>query len=84
MKKNEKIELLHFQRKKWTPHNRNNLCWSFFYVNDNGKVTLDAPQIMHCMLCYSNLVFFLPKNEIKKGFNILLQDKWNNLFEKRC
>ncbi len=37
-------------------------------MNDNGKVTLDAPQIMHCMLCYSNLVFFFnPKTKLRKG-----------------
>jgi hypothetical protein len=30
-----------------------------FYVNDNGKVTLDALQIMHNMLCYPNHVFSL-------------------------
>jgi len=37
-------------------------------VNDKGKVTLDAPQIMHCMLCYSNLVFlFNPKTKLRKG-----------------
>jgi hypothetical protein len=31
-------------------------------------VTLDAPQIMHCMLCYSNLVFFFnPKTKLRKG-----------------
>jgi hypothetical protein len=24
------LKLLHFQRKKWSLHNRNALCWSFF------------------------------------------------------
>jgi hypothetical protein len=32
----------------------NVLCWSFFYLNDNGKVTFDGPQVMHYMLCHPN------------------------------
>ncbi len=45
----------------------------FVYVNDNGKVTLDALQIMHNMLCYPNHVFsFNPKKKIKEEFNISL------------
>jgi fructose-1,6-bisphosphatase len=37
------LELLHSQSKKWRPYNQNVLCWSFLCVNDNGKMTLDAP-----------------------------------------
>jgi hypothetical protein len=59
------LDLLHSQRKKWRPHNRNVLCWSFLCVNDNKKVTFDAPQIMHYILCYSNS--FDPKMKLKKG-----------------
>jgi hypothetical protein len=59
------LKLLHSQRKKWRPHNRNVLCWSFLYVNDNRKMTFDAPQIMHYMSCYSNS--FDPKIKLKKG-----------------
>jgi len=33
----------------------------FFFVN---KLTFDAPQIMRCMLCYSNHVILKPRNEI--------------------
>jgi hypothetical protein len=40
----------------------------FFYVDDNGKVTLDAFQIMHNMLCYLNHVFsFNQKTKLKKS-----------------
>jgi hypothetical protein len=38
------------KEKKWHPHNRNALCWSFYYVNDNLKVNLDVPQMMCCLL----------------------------------
>jgi len=37
-------------------------------VNDNGKVTFDALQIMHNMLCYPNRVFsFKQKKKLKKS-----------------
>jgi hypothetical protein len=47
-------------------HNRSALCWSFLCVNNNGKVTLDAPQIMHCMLSYSNYIYIYICNLRKK------------------
>jgi hypothetical protein len=54
--------------KKWTPHNRNDLCWWFFYVNDNAKVTFDTPEIMSYMLFYSNHVFsFNLITKLRKG-----------------
>jgi hypothetical protein len=40
------LELLHSQRKKWSSHNKNALCESFFCVNDNGKMTFDALQTL--------------------------------------
>jgi hypothetical protein len=64
----QNLELLHSQRKKWSPHNRNVLCWSFFYVGDKAKMIFDAPQIMHCMLCHSNpMLSFNPKMKWKEG-----------------
>ncbi len=58
MKKVKKfLELFHSHRKKQRPHNRNVLCWSFFYVNDDGEMTLDAFQIMCHKLCYCNHMF---------------------------
>jgi hypothetical protein len=41
------LEQLHFQRKKWQSHNKNVLCWSFYCVNYNAKVSLEALQIMY-------------------------------------
>jgi hypothetical protein len=61
------FELFHSQRKKWRPHNKNVLCWSFFYVNDNGEMTFDAFQIMCHILCYSNHMFsFNPRTKLRK------------------
>ncbi len=40
------LKLLHSQRKEWRPHNKNALCWPFFYVNDNTKMTFVVTQIM--------------------------------------
>ncbi len=69
----QNLELLHSQRKKQRLHNRNALCWSFFYVNDNAKMIFDAPQIMHCMFYYSNpLLPFNSRMTLKKGSSILL------------
>jgi hypothetical protein len=48
LKKYEK-NLLHSQKKKWRPHDKNALSWSFICVNDNGKVIFDAFKIMHYM-----------------------------------
>jgi hypothetical protein len=49
-------------------HNRSALCWSFLCVNNNGKVTLDAPQIMHCMLSYFNYIYFFnPRKKLRKS-----------------
>jgi hypothetical protein len=28
---------------------RNDLFWFFYCVNDNAKVSFEAPQIMHCL-----------------------------------
>jgi len=54
--------------KKWRPHNRNALCWWFFYVIDNARVTFDTPQIMRYMLCYFDHVFsFNPRTKLRKG-----------------
>jgi hypothetical protein len=31
------LQTLHTQRKKWRRHNRNAICWAFYYVNDDKK-----------------------------------------------
>jgi hypothetical protein len=45
------LQKLQIQRKKWLPYNKNALCWSFYCINDNSKVNVDVPQMMHCLLC---------------------------------
>ncbi len=68
MKQN--LKLLHSQREKWRPHNRNALCWPFFYLNDNAKWHLIYFKscVNNCMLCYSNPMFsFNPRMKLKKG-----------------
>jgi hypothetical protein len=47
-------------------------------VNDYGKMTINALQIMHCMWYYSNLEFsFNPKTKLKKG--IIFYQKTNGI-----
>jgi len=79
------LELLHSPRKKQRLHNRNALCWSFFYVNDNAKMILDAPQIMRCMFYYYNPLFsFNSRMKLRKGLVSYYKDKWNNMFSQTC
>jgi hypothetical protein len=37
---------------------KENIMLVIFLCEWQWKVTLDAPQLMHCILCYFNLVFF--------------------------
>jgi hypothetical protein len=37
MEKN--FQTLHNQRKKWRGHNKNAICWVFYCVNDDKKMT---------------------------------------------
>jgi hypothetical protein len=32
------FEILHTQRKIWRGHNRNAICWTFYYVNDDKEL----------------------------------------------
>ncbi len=62
------LEQLQIQRKKWRPHNRNVLCWSFYYVNDNLKINLDVLQMMRCLLCNFQFVFFVNlRKQLREG-----------------
>ncbi len=51
-------------------HNKNALCWVFFYVNDNKEVDLIAPQIMHYILLQQSNFEFKSKNSSKRGLII--------------
>jgi hypothetical protein len=42
----EYIHKLHVQRKNWTPHNENALCWVLFCVNKNRDVNGANVQVM--------------------------------------
>jgi hypothetical protein len=57
----------------------------FFHVNDKKDVDVKCPQNMSCIICYSNLVFFLNfKTQAKKRSNHTQYNKWNNNIEKSC
>jgi hypothetical protein len=43
------LEKLQIQWKKWHPHNKNSLCWSFYFVNDNSNITFNVPQTICCL-----------------------------------
>jgi hypothetical protein len=61
------LKKLHAQRKKRKPHGRTSLCWIFYCVNDNAKVDFTNTKIMHCILCYQNLIIGInPKIQVKK------------------
>jgi hypothetical protein len=32
------FQTLHTKRKKWKRHNRNAICWAFYYVNDDKEI----------------------------------------------
>jgi hypothetical protein len=32
------FQTLHTKKKNWRRHNRNAICWAFYYVNDDKKI----------------------------------------------
>ena len=51
------FQTLHIKRKKWKRHNRNAICWAFYYVNDNKEVDpRNFDQVMRCLFCYTSFV----------------------------
>jgi hypothetical protein len=61
-KMKENLKKLHAQRLFWKL-NKNVLCLTCYFVNDNKEVDLIAPQVMHCIICHNSLVLNLnPKN----------------------
>ncbi len=62
------MQQLQTQRKKWRPHNKNALCWSFYCVNDNLKANFDIHQMMCCLLCHSQpIVYMNSRKQLRKG-----------------
>jgi hypothetical protein len=53
------LKKLHVQRLFWKPHKKNDLCWTFYYVNDNKEVDLTSFQIMHCIICHKSSILNL-------------------------
>jgi hypothetical protein len=43
----------------WKPNSRNALCWGFYCVNDNKRVDLTTPQVIHRIICYNSYVLNL-------------------------
>jgi hypothetical protein len=37
------FQTLHTKRKKWKRHNRNVICWAFYYVNDDKEIDFRNP-----------------------------------------
>ncbi len=48
----------------------------FFFWNNNKDVDVECPQIMRCIICYNNPIFFC---NLKIWTN-----KWNNNIKKTC
>ncbi len=62
------LKKLHCQRRKWRHDNKNALCWSFYYVNDNKPMDVKCSQLMRCILCYASLfVISNTKTQVRKG-----------------
>jgi len=58
------------------------LCWGVFCVNDYEKVDLENTQMMHCMLCYQNLVIRInPRTQVRKA--LFFYYKKNKIFKNK-
>jgi hypothetical protein len=54
----KKLQKLLVQRNFWRRHNKNSLCWAFYCVNDWKEVEIASHQVMRCILCYDNVIYF--------------------------
>jgi hypothetical protein len=72
MKQN--LQKLHVQRKFWKGHNRNYLCWAFYYVNDGKEVEVTSHQVMKYILCYDNAIN-IPNEIIKEIKGLIIYYK---------
>jgi hypothetical protein len=57
------VKKLHEQRFSWKLHGINSLYPTFYFVNDGSKMNVDVPQLMCCVICYNNVVFFIVFNQ---------------------
>ncbi len=80
MKKNSKK--LHAQRLFQKPNNIIVLCQAFYCVNDNKKVDVTTPQVMHYIFCHNSLVLNSnPKTQANKG--LIIYNTTNGIAELR-
>jgi hypothetical protein len=49
----------------WKPNSINELCWAFYYVNDNKEVDLTTLQVMRCIFFHNNSILN-PKTQVKR------------------
>ncbi len=70
------LQAMEQQALLWKPHNRTSICWSLFTVNENLLVNLLNPQMLKCIICWSqqasgnvlnNFSFIVKKGLIKYG-----------------
>jgi hypothetical protein len=77
------LQILHTQRKIWKSHNRNAICWDFYYVNDNKEVDpRNFDQVMRCLFCYNSLAHVFNPNKRKRKKLITYYKTWYEKFEK--
>jgi hypothetical protein len=63
------FQTLHTKRKKWKTHNRNAICWAFYYVNDDKEIDLRNLLVMRCVFGYNNHMYVLnPHTKEKNDF----------------
>jgi hypothetical protein len=67
----EKSRKLHAQRLFWKPNSINALWWAFYFVNNNNKIDVIAPQVMLFIFYYNSPILnFNPKIQTRKGLII--------------
>jgi len=79
----KEFQTSHTQRKKWRGHNKNAICWAFYYVNGYKEVDPTNFQVRRCVFCY-NLVYAFNPN-IKKRIGLITYfNIWYNNFKETC
>jgi hypothetical protein len=68
--------------KKWHLCNRNVLCSSFYCVNENSKNPWGFSNHVLFVMSFPTCLLFESKKIIKERSNIILQNKWHNMFAK--
>jgi hypothetical protein len=45
------MKILHEQRSSWKFHDKNFFVLKLYYVDDESKMNVNAPQLMCCVIC---------------------------------